>query len=232
MKKLMLNVVTFLMVIGFAQTGSAAVIELWEYGFNIDGIVTADSAPAGVDITNFDDVEGLGTIEATITGQGSHYFGAFFDHDIDEIANTFDNEYGAAIGAPDAGQSWEIDEPWNGDIVPNFNNSGLDNSNGVPAGSENDVSMAMGWDFTLDTDETAVFDLVLSTIAPTTGFYLAHTDPDSPVTIYLSGTFLIEADDPVIIPPGPSAIPEPSTVLLFGLGLLGFTRAGRKNRHH
>jgi hypothetical protein len=141
---------------------------LYGYSVNVDGTVTdilADPwtpspVPVGVDVSLFDSVSGLGSITAEITGAGDHTFDAFFDHEIVETVNTFFNESGAANNLGDLafGQSWEIDEPgWVfGDIYDNFANSALDGTNNVLAGSEDDVSMAMGWDFTLTDGESAI----------------------------------------------------------------------------
>ena len=209
------------------STSANAVILLDDYGFNLDGSVTypfgGDSIPAAIDNSAFNDITGLGTIDVTITGNGIHYFAAIFDHDIDEAVNTFFNESGSVSGNPAAGQSWEIDEPefLFGDIYTNFEASTLDNSNGVPAGAEDDVSMAMGWDFTLANGETALIMLMLGTIQPTSGFFLEHNDPDSDKSIYLSSTLGISL----------SPIPVPAAIWLFGsglLGLIGFSRRKAK----
>jgi hypothetical protein len=187
----------------------AATIGLFDYGFNIDG--ATGTTLSGVDLSGFDTITGLGNIGVTITGVGTHSFDAFFDHEIDEATNTFFNEYGAVSGVAAAGQSWEIDEPGYlfGDIYDNFLLSTLDNTNAIPMALPDDVSMAMGWDFVLNVGETALIDLVLSNTDPGTGFYLTHTDPDSNASVYLSSSLRI------------TAAPEPSVVLLFGLGLMG-----------
>jgi len=206
------------------SVADAATIDLFEWALNIDGAVSnptqGDPIPSGVNVAGFNDSTGLGAISITIIGAGSHAFDAFFDHEIDEAINTFFNENGAVTGASAAGQSWEIDEPGFifGDIYTNFMNSNLDNINAVPAGLEEDVSMAVGWDFVLAAGEQATIDILLSLSAPTSGFFLTHSDPDSDESIYFSSTLSI------------SQIPIPAAVWLFGSGLLGFIGIARRNK--
>ena len=169
---------------------NAATIALVEAWSNKDGTLTSASGLL--------DSQGLGTINLSVTGVGNHFLGLFVDHEIDQVLNTFFNEYGTAVGGPSAGQSWEIDEPgWVfGDIFTNFSGSALDDTNGVPSGSEDDVSMALGWDVTLAAGETALASFTVSTNQPTGGFYLSQTDPDSQATIYFSSTKQIRSNTP------------------------------------
>lgn len=204
----------------------AAAINLFDYGFNIDGTVSmpslGDPVPSGVNIAGFDDFTGLGTIVTTITGAGAHSFDAFFDHEIDEALNTFFNETGVVTGIVAAGQSWEIDDPGfaNGDIFVNLQDSALDNGIGTSVFGDtvfpNDVSMAMGWNFSLAAGEQATIGILLSLSLPSSSFFLTHTDPDSNESIYLSSTLSI------------SQVPMPPSVWLFGSGLLGLIGVARK----
>lgn len=217
----------------------AALIDLFGWGFNLDGTTYCSgggcansgqgSLPGSVNASGFDFDTGLGSISIDIGGAGTHSILSFFDHDIDSAINTFFNENGATSNAAATGQSWEIDEPGffpnppNGDIFNNFLASSLDNGIFTPSGlTQDDVSMAMGWDFALAAGETATVEFLLAELAPTTnGLILNHSDPDSAANIYFTSTLSIQA-----VPPVP--MPEPGTIALFGLALAGLSFARRK----
>jgi len=218
MKKLkfLLAMLLFVAFFGVSEV-SALEINLFDWAFNIDGTLyeasKSDPLPGNINASGFDLLSGLGTVTITSTGAGSHSVIAFFDHEIDETINTFYNEYGSVNGTPAAGQSWEIDEPGYvfGNIYDNFTVGALDNSNGVPSSAPEDVSMALGWNFILGAGETAYLNLLLSTNAPTSGFYLVQTDPDSQASLYFSSTLDIKS----------SSVPEPGLLFLLATGLAG-----------
>jgi hypothetical protein len=213
---------------GLTTATSQAAVGLFEYGFNIDGVISPPAAlPPGVSLAAFDTATGLGSVSVSIASPGAHYFGAYFDHEIDEAVNTFFNEFGWKSGDPD---SWEIDEPGfrdpnPGDIYDNFVAGALDNSNGVPQGSEDDVAMALAWDFALAPGEKAKISLTLGTAQPP-GFFLAQVDPESfipgtqiPYTLYYSGTLKIFRPD--------NGIPDAGSTALSLLAALGSLAAFR-----
>lgn len=203
------------------QQAQAADISLFERIVNINGtVIPAGSPPGGssVDETAFDLSTGLGTITVGgVSGAGNHFVGLFVDHEIDEVINTYFNENGTPVNSASATQSWEIDEPGFvfGDIYTHFNNSDatgslLDNSNAVPAGSEDDVSMALGWYLNLTAFQTATISYLVSENAPASGFYLQQHDPDSGVSIYFSSS--------VNIVGGPPGVPDASGTLPLLMG--------------
>lgn len=202
-----------------SATSSAGVL-LADYKINVDGL---PPLPGVVNLAGFNTTTGLGTVTATFNSPGTYYFGFFVDHDIDDDANTFYNEFGTVNGTPSSTLSWEIDEPGYrfvnpGDIQANFASSLLDNSNGVPLGSEDDVSMALALKLTVGVDEQAIIKMTVSQSAPTSGFYLTQTDPGSNTSIYFSSS--------LDIVPTNGTVPEPSSWLV----MLGLAAAALKIR--
>ena len=78
----------------------------------------------------------------------------------------------------------------------------LDNEIFGGATIKGDVSMAMGWNFTLANElYIATVDFILSDTAPSSDFYLIHNDPEGAYSIYLSSQLTL--------------VPEPGTSLLI-----------------
>jgi len=228
------NITTLLSVVilGFGSlSANAAIIDLFDWGFNIDSIwsndFTGDPIPGNVDVSLFDLGTGIGQIDITITGIGVHNALTFLDHEIDESINTFFNESASIGGALMAGQSWEADEPGFlfGDIVENAAHNTLDNANGVPAGLEDDVSMALGWDFALVDGETAVASFFTSTINDAAGsFFIEQFDPDSNASIFFWSGLDISAEPP-------AGLTEPGTLGLVLFGMLSVFGLRRRKTH-
>lgn len=197
------------------------------------------SAGLSTSFTNNLGTDNAGTVSWNITNttgsdlQNVSFFG-FLDAEIVEGLNTFFNEFGsissfvAGSGSGDAlADSWEIDEPGltlvgpPGDIFGNLLDGVLDNTNGVPDTSVNDVSMALGFDIgTLLAGQSliATFDI---SFADNGG--LLHYDPMAQTGFYFNGTAYT-------VTPNVS-VPEPASLMLMGVGLLmmvaGTTRKSR-----
>jgi hypothetical protein len=233
MKKLLLTFFTILMVVCFAQTSSASAVALYDWAFNIDGTVSEDyySDPWPVGVTTLDS-QGLGTATWSTSTVGDHNFIAYFDHQwaLPYPDDVYWDEYGAAHNLSKIGidQSWEIDEPGYtlGDLYANMLAGSLDNSNNVDFNNPEDVSWAMGWDFNLGVGESALITLILTEFIDdidTSAFYMSHTDPVFGETIYFQSTNVISDNNN-------NPVPEPSTIILFGIGILGLAGVSRKKQ--
>lgn len=193
----------------------SAVPYLFEVATKIDGTINDDPYGGGSVPPFAIGGTGLGTAAFAIGGAGGHFFGIFFDHEIDETLYT--SELGSAVGAPGAGQSWEIDEPQLfGDIYANFASGTLDNAVGVAA--PDDVAMALGWNFVLTGTELASISITASETDPGAGFRLRQHNTVGGNDIFLFGTLTIND-------PGVPGVPEGGATfvtLLFALaGLSG-----------
>ena len=152
----------------------------------------------------------------------------FLDADIDESVNSYFNERGGLAyvngsGAADIfADSWEIDEPGYlfGDVYDNMLSGRLDNTNGVGSGSEDDVSLALGFelgDLNFNDSWTATIQLSLADIGG-----LAQFDDNSGFGFFFNGTVAVTKAPPV-------GIPEPGTLGLFVVaGLLARVFSFRK----
>ncbi len=220
-------------------------VMLFDWAFNVNGdsyeAVDNDTLPGYFDSSGFNWDTGFGVISVTYEPgvAGSYSLMGFLDHEIDEADNTFFNEYGESGGAAPAGLSWEIDEPGYkyGDIYDNVLAGALDNTNAIPDSAPDDVSMALGWNFSLFAYQWAIITFDVTDImgdVPQDEFYLAHTDPDSAASLYFHSTLQILGDPPDDPPPPDpppgDPIPEPSTIILLLTGISGLAGVQLRRR--
>jgi hypothetical protein len=227
-----------------ARAGTTDVLEDWI--FNVNGTSTEGATSiSGLNTGAFNFTTGEGTLTFSYSPgvAGSYFFDAWFDN---ELNAPFFNEYAATSGTPVAGQSWEIGDaqlyynysgplpaPANTDVGDDTIGNTLSNTNGLPGNATNyndnclgsncngDVSMAMGFAFTLTAGETETVTLNLSETAPTSGFYLQQIHPvdgntPSQLNLYFSGSAVSSTGPP------PPPTPEPGTWLLVSSVVGGF----------
>lgn len=198
------------------------------FGFN-----ELSAAGLGVSFLNGLDAQNLGTASWLISnGTGTDLrdvdLFVFLDAEIVEPGNSFFNESGALVdvsgtGAADsAADSWEIDEPGFlfGDIFGNLLAGVLDGTNAVPAGQEDDVSLALGFslgDVLAEERILASIELSRSDIGG-----LSHTDPDLGLTFFFNGSARVL----------PASVAEPGPLALIAAALLlpWSTWAARRRR--
>ena len=227
MRKLILAL-SALAIMGFVTPPSAfAQISLQESVVVTGGTLFLNTfAIPGINAASFNTATGTGTLTFTITGSGAHSFDILFDH---ELSVPFFNEYGATSAAgPASGQTWQIDDPTFGTIATNTLNNALDDTNHVHGTTDNtggscasvydpgcsssndDTSMAMGFNFNLAAGQKEIITLDLSTTAPRSGFYMEQihpVDPNNPneTDLFFSGSAATQSG---------GTTPEPSSLLL------------------
>ncbi len=197
----------------------------------LDGVLD-DFAGSGVDLSFVSslDSNGYGDLTWQFTNNTSgvlsdvSLFG-YVDGEIDEPINSYFNEYGQYISVTGTGSgdiyadSWEIDEPGVvfGDIYNNLFLGALDNTNAVPQGSEEDVSLALGFELgDILAGQTWTMTLSISDI-DIGGLY--HGDDHSGTGAYINGTVIVDTA---------TTVPEPAGLLLFLASLLGMTLVRRQ----
>jgi len=185
---------------------------------------------------------GTGTLTFTFNpGPGSYFFDVFFDHSLNL---PFFNEFGTVLGAPAAGQSYEIGDSFASNIYNDVLAGGaLVPSNTLPGQASNfsppcvgancngDFAAAMGFAFTLAAGEQEVITFSVSHTDPGSGLRLKDTHPvdgcnaaganctnPTALALYISGsaTTCATTDPNCGGGGGNPDVPEPFSVLLLG----------------
>ncbi|UCD35146.1 MAG: hypothetical protein JSU90_12785 [Nitrospiraceae bacterium] len=214
-----------------------------DWGFNIDGetycfdgldctydiigytggLTGIGDLPSFIDVTGIDLIDitnlnptGLGTVKIMVEGAGTHSVIAYFD--IDLGADAYD-ENGMALNDPVVGQTWEIDEPGDGNSgngtggIPYFGDllqfnlvidGMLDNLvyhdavDGQDLPGNGDAAMAIGEEFDLADGEMAIVSFTVTDVMPTSTppvFHLKQFDADESNTIYFMSSVEITIPD-------------------------------------
>lgn len=230
-------VALFTLAAALAQAGPITIAELGGFlhaGGSLQTQLT-NTSPEYFSTLDGDNLGSFGWSFTNTTGSTltDLLFFVFLDADIDRVTGSYFDEYGLFVnldlppGSPAgaiAATSWEIDEPGFvfGDIYNNLLAGVLDNTNAIPSGNEDDVSLALGFALgDLASGQTATLFALVS-LTDIGG--LSHTDPATPYTFYFNAHATTDAGPP-------SNVPEPGTFLSFASALLaiGLLR-GRASR--
>jgi len=224
MKRLCLIAIASLLLLA-PGAASAEPISLFEVAFDIDGNgyssipgFQAHDLDAGsgspFDVSAFDFLTGLGSIQVTVGGAGNHTVVGFFDLELTGPNNSLSDDLGEVLGSAGAGQGFEIDEPGFAgypaplsDIYSNVFGGVLEDVNNLAA--PDDVSMALSMLFALGQGEQGV--LIFSASATDPGGFRLRQFDQSGAEVFLSSSLRVV----------PAPVPEPTIMLLLSAAIAG-----------
>jgi len=197
---------------------------------NANGTQYTDYSIPGANTGSWDQTTGLGTLSFTFNpgAPGSYYFDVFFDH---QLNLPFFNEFGTVLGAPVAGQSYQIGDSFASSIYTDVQAGGaLSNTNALPgqlsnfdgscsaANCNGDFAAAMGFAFNLAAGQQEVISFSVSHTDPGSGLRLQATHPQdaanpTALQLFISGSATTTCSPGNC---GSSPVPEPFSVVLLG----------------
>jgi hypothetical protein len=242
-----MGVLALVGIVVLARPANANTTALADWCVNLNGDINTACNGAGsggasgtgsISLASFDTtleptVNGLGSVVVTL-GQGNGQYAAFYaDYDLDFATEGSFQDYATIHGVRPSGVTFEADDPNISNIFTGFAGNTLSNVNKVgtaaaPPSPCCDVSFALAvGGINVGAGDTDTITFLVSTTAPSSGFYIQQTNFDKGDSIYLSYT-----DSGCQGPNcGVSTVtPEPSytAILLVGLAALIFV-ARRKS---
>jgi len=202
-----------------AAAGSTTALNDWCVNVNGD-IATAcnggggggASGLANINMANFDTTLGTNNLGYIVITNFTGYASFYADYDLNFTNSGSFQDSATAVGTVPSNWSYEADDPNTSSIFTDFANSALGNTNNVGTASLPpnvccDVAFALS---VSDVGAPETLTFLVSTTAPTSGFYIQQTNLIDGDSIYLSATESGNTNSP--------PIPEPSTLVLAALG--------------
>jgi len=212
------------------QRAEAGSVGLADWCFNVNGSVDSssvannpsnacnggtNSALASVNTSGWDSTaepsnNTLGSVVITLTPGQNNNVAFYADYDVDFATLGSFDDFGTAHGSLPANWGYELDDPNTSNIFFDFAANTLANTNhvGTPSGLPNqccDVAWALGIrNIFVPLGSSATVTFMVSTVQPTSGFYLQQTNQDTNNSIYLTAN----------VPGTTTGSPEPSTLVL------------------
>ena len=204
------------------DSASAAPIDLFQWIYYADGVLYDSMGGLGSSLlpANFSSTPpttgALGITTVTVFSAGNHNFVSFLITNSIKPQTDFPRNMPAFSTSPASprlrhGRSMNLGLCSVTFMTTSIEGPRMDNTNAVPSGAPDDVSVAFGWQFNLLAGDTATITLMVAETPPSSGFYISHFDVGADTKLFYSTTLSINSL--------PTPTPEPSSVLLVLTGL-------------